>query len=81
MKVSKFLMFVVGLLMSVQLFAVDLNKATVEELSSLKGIGAATAQKIVDYRTKHKFQRSDEIMNIKGIGQKKYDAIKNDLSV
>jgi len=77
----KFFVYILGLLMSVQLFAVNLNTASVEELSALKGIGSSTAEKIVQYRKKHKFEKIEDLMSIKGIGQKKYDSIKNELSV
>lgn len=77
----KFFVFVIGMIMSFQLFAVDLNTASVEELSSLKGIGQGTAEKIVAYRTKQKFGSIEELMQVKGIGQKKFDTIKKDLSI
>ena len=67
--------------MSMQLFAVNLNTASAEELSALKGIGESTAQKIIEYRSAHKFSDIEDLMKIKGIGQKKFDAIKKDLSV
>jgi competence protein ComEA len=75
------LVFVLGMLMSMQLFAVNLNTANAEELSALKGVGESTAQKIIEYRSTHKFSSIEEVMKIKGIGQKKFDAIKKDLSV
>jgi competence protein ComEA len=73
--------FLSGLLLGVQLFAINLNTATVEELSSLKGIGEGTAKKIIQYRNEHAFKRIDELMNVKGIGQKKFDKIKDELSI
>jgi len=73
--------FLTGLVISVQLFAVNLNTASVEELSSLKGVGATTAHKIVDYRKTYKFKRIDEVKNVKGIGEKRFEKIKKDLSV
>jgi len=76
-----FLGFVLGLMMSIQLFACNINTATVEELSALKGIGKSTAQKIVEYRKTHKFSSVEDIMKVKGIGQKKFDSIKKELSV
>jgi len=72
---------VLGLMMSAQLFAVNINTASVEELSALKGIGSSTAHKIVEYRKNHKFTTTEELMKVKGIGQKKYDSIKKELSV
>jgi competence protein ComEA len=78
---KKFLGFVLGLMMSVQLFAVNINTATVEELGSLKGIGSSTAAKIVQYRQSHKFEKTEDLMKVKGIGQKKFDSIKEELSV
>lgn len=76
-----FLGIVLGLMMSMQLFACNINTAGVEELSELKGIGTSTAQKIVQYRKEHKFDKTEDLMKVKGIGQKKYDSIKKELSV
>ena len=75
--------FILGLLLALcsQLFAVNLNTATVDELTTVKGIGESTAQKIVDYREKHSFKRVDEVMNIKGIGPKKFEKIKDELEI
>ncbi len=59
---------------------INLNSATVEQLQSLPGIGPATAKAIVEYRTKAgKFNRVEEIINVKGIGEKKFQRIKDRL--
>lgn len=61
---------------------VNLNSATTEQLTSLPGIGPATAKLIIEYRAKSgKFNRIEEIMNIKGIGEKKFQKIKDRLAV
>ncbi|MBN2061609.1 MAG: helix-hairpin-helix domain-containing protein [Deltaproteobacteria bacterium] len=61
---------------------IDLNKATVEELLSLKGIGQAYAERIVDYREKNgPFKNIDDILMVKGIGEKTFEAIKDQLII
>jgi len=61
---------------------VNLNTATAEQLESLPGIGPASAKNILEYREKvGKFNRIEEIINIKGIGEKKFLKIKNRLTV
>lgn len=55
---------------------IDINSAGVEELILLEGIGEATAEKIISYRREHNgFSSKEDIMNVKGIGEKKYAAI------
>ena len=61
---------------------INLNSATVEQLQALPGIGPAIAKSIVDHRTKvGKFNRIEEIINVKGIGEKKFQKIKDRLIV
>jgi competence protein ComEA len=56
---------------------VNINSATLEELQSLPGVGAATAQKILDYRQAHgSFKTADELTAVKGIGPKKLDKMR-----
>ncbi len=50
--------------------AVDINSASVKELSSLKGVGTKKAEAIVAYRKAHCFKNVDEIVKVKGIGEK-----------
>ena len=51
---------------------IDLNTATVAQLDALPGVGPATAQAIVDYRTQHgRFRSVDELLEVRGIGEAK----------
>lgn len=56
---------------------ISLNSAAVEELMTLPGIGQKKAQAIIEYREDSSFQSIEEIMNIKGIGIKIYEKIKD----
>jgi len=70
------------MVLAVSLFAkVDINKADVKELSSIKGIGAKKAQMIVEYRQKHPFTKIEDIMKVKGIGKKMFEKIKSEIEV
>ncbi|ACZ12693.1 ComEA family DNA-binding protein [Sulfurospirillum deleyianum] len=61
---------------------VDINSASLSELSSLRGIGEKKAQAIVEYRTqKGKFNTIDELVHVKGIGPKILESIKSDIEV
>lgn len=56
---------------------VNINTATREQLMTLPGIGEATADAIISYRETTPFQRTDDIMNVSGIGESKYNRIKD----
>jgi competence protein ComEA len=57
--------------------ALNLNTATVEQLEALPGIGRKTAERILEYRTKSGgFKRIEELMNVKGIGEKSFLKLK-----
>ena len=61
---------------------VDLNTATKEELMTLKGVGQAKAESILEYRDTHgKFQAIEDIMNIPGIKEGAFEKIKDDITV
>ena len=57
---------------------ININKATQTELETIPGIGPSTASKILDYREKNgKFSSLDDLKNVAGIGDSKYEKIKN----
>ena len=57
---------------------VNINTANQSELESLPGIGASTAIKIIEYRKENgKFSKIEDIKGVKGIGNAKYEKIKN----
>lgn len=55
--------------------ALDINQAGVAELSTIPGIGAAKAQAIVEYRAAKPFTSTEELVGVKGIGEKLYAKI------
>lgn len=57
---------------------VNINTATLDELDGLQGIGASTAQKIIDARP---YSEIEDIKNVSGIGDSKYEQIKNEICI
>lgn len=56
---------------------VNINTAGKNELMKLPGIGEKTADKIIDFRKQNgKFRREEDIMDVKGIGIKKFEKIR-----
>ena len=61
---------------------VNLNSATAAQIAALPGIGPKTADLVVQYRTKNgPFKKIEEIMNVRGVGEKSFLKIKDRLSV
>ena len=61
---------------------VNINTAKQTELETLSGIGPSTALKIIDYREKNgDFKTIEDIKNVPGIGESKYESIKEDICV
>ena len=57
---------------------ININKANSTELQNLPGIGASIAEKIISYREEHgDFSDISEIKKVSGIGDSKYNEIKN----
>jgi comEA protein len=62
--------------------SINLNAAGIEELVKLPGIGEKTAEKIIELRTERgKFKRLEELMDVKGIGEVKFNKIKKYLYI
>jgi competence protein ComEA len=59
----------------------DLNTATAEQLDTLPGVGEVTAGRIVAYRTAHPFTSVDELLEVPGIGQRRFDQLKDLVTV
>lgn len=61
---------------------VNINKATATELTSVPGIGASTAQKIITYREENgKFQTIEDVKKVSGIGDSKFESMKDFIAV
>jgi len=68
----------IGAVMAQEQVKININKATVDELSTLKRVGPSYAQRIVDYREQNgRFEKPEDIMKVKGIGWKTFEANKD----
>ena len=60
----------------------NLNTATAVQLEKLPGVGPRTAARIVEYRQKNgSFKKIEELMNVRGMGEKSFLRIKNQITV
>ena len=61
---------------------ININKASISELKQITGIGESTANKIIDYRENvGKFKKIEDIKEVKGIGDSKYESIKDKITI
>ena len=61
---------------------VNINTADEKELDKLPGVGPAMAKRIVEYRTENgAFQAPEEIKRVKGIGDAKYEKMKDKIAL
>jgi len=58
---------------------ISLNQATQSELESLNGIGPQTALSIIAYREETPFKKTEDLLNVSGIGEVTYQAIKDQI--
>lgn len=59
---------------------ININTATKEQLMSLDGIGEVYSLRIIEYREKKRFTNIEEIKNVKGIGEKTFEKIKDKIT-
>jgi comEA protein len=61
---------------------INLNTATAEQLQKLPGVGPKVAARIVEYRQKNgPFKKTEELMNVRGIGEKSFLKLKDQITV
>ena len=61
---------------------ININTADKETLQQITGVGPATAQKILDYRTQNgTFRAPEDLKNVSGIGEKTYEKMKDQITV
>jgi competence protein ComEA len=61
---------------------ININTASLEKLTELPGVGEALAQRIIDYRTANgKFTSIEELKNVSGIGDKKFENLRDSVSI
>lgn len=60
---------------------ININTASKEQLMMLKGIGEAISSNILIHRETNKFNKIEDIMKVNGIGESKFNSIKEDIKV
>jgi len=60
---------------------VNINSANADELASLPGIGPAKAKAIIDHRSEQPFRTPDDLRKVKGIGDKLFERVRDQITV
>ena len=66
-----------GEMSGVQGGLININTASLEQLKTLPGVGDSTANAIITYREDHRFERIEDIMNVSGIGEAKFNKLRS----
>lgn len=56
---------------------ININNATLEQLKELPGVGDSIASRIIEYRKEKRFSKKEDLMNVKGIGEKTYSKMES----
>lgn len=59
---------------------ININSADAAELQKIPGVGPKTAEKIINYRSQNSFSSIEDIKNVDGIGDKKFESMKDYIS-
>ena len=80
--VAAFIMVLSGPAFATDAKKININKASIEELTQLKRIGQKYAKRIIEYREKNgDFKAPEDILKVKGIGNKTYELNKDLITV
>ena len=61
---------------------ININAAASEELQELQGVGPAIAERILQYRQEHgRFEKAEDLANVRGIGPAKFEKMKSSIAV
>ena len=64
-----------------EIMKIDINTASKEDLMTLSGIGESISENILEYREKNEFKEIEDIKNVNGIGESKFNIIKENIKV
>ncbi len=76
-----FVLSVCGMAAAEETGKININTATLDELTQLDNIGAQKAEKIIEHREKTPFEKIEDITLVSGIGEKTFEKIKDRITV